>query len=104
MSFNLKAGVSLGDAVEAVQNVADHTLPSTITPSFSGTAKVFQASLRNLSLLLLVAYGGLHRARILYESFIHPITILSGLPSAGFGALLTLILFKWTSAFTPLSD
>ncbi len=63
--------------------------------SFTGTAQVFQASLKNLTLLLIVAIGVVYIVLgVLYESYIHPITILSGLPSAGVGALLTLILFK----------
>lgn len=95
ISFNLKPGVALGEAVQTVQELADRTLPSNVNTAFSGTAKVFQDSLRNLSLLLLIAIMVVYIVLgILYESFIHPITILSGLPSAGFGALLTLILFK----------
>ena len=70
-------------------------LPATITTSFSGTAKAFQDSLRNMGLLLLIAVAVVYIVLgVLYESYIHPITILSGLPSAGFGALLTLVLFK----------
>ncbi len=95
ISFNLKPGVALGDAVNAIQEVASQNLPSTITTTFSGTAKVFQDSLKNLSLLLLIAILVVYIVLgILYESYIHPITILSGLPSAGFGALLTIMLFK----------
>jgi HAE1 family hydrophobic/amphiphilic exporter-1 len=94
VAFNLKPGVSLGDAVDAVQEVASRTLPDTITTSFQGTAKAFQSSLKNLSLLLTVAVMVVFIVLgVLYESYIHPITILSGLPSAGVGALLTLILF-----------
>jgi len=94
VSFNLKPGVALGDAVDAVQDVAAHTLPASITTSFQGTAKAFQSSLKNLSLLLTVAVMVVFIVLgVLYESYIHPITILSGLPSAGVGALLTLILF-----------
>jgi HAE1 family hydrophobic/amphiphilic exporter-1 len=94
VAFNLKPGVSLGDAVDAVQDAASRTLPDTITTSFQGTAKAFQSSLKNLSLLLTVAVMVVFIVLgVLYESYIHPITILSGLPSAGVGALLTLILF-----------
>ena len=95
ISFNLKPGVALGDAVEAVQELAQKNLPARITTSFSGTAKAFQDSLRNMGLLLLIAVAVVYIVLgVLYESFIHPITILSGLPAAGFGALLTLVLFK----------
>ena len=95
VAFNLKPGVSLGDAVDEVQDLARHTLPATITPSFTGTAKTFQDSLKNLNILLLVAIAVVYIVLgVLYESFIHPITILSGLPSAGFGALLTLLIFN----------
>jgi HAE1 family hydrophobic/amphiphilic exporter-1 len=94
ISFNLKPGVSLSGATEKVQSLAKETLPSTITMSFQGTAQIFQASLQNLTLLLLVAVLVIYLVLgILYESFIHPFTILSGLPSAGLGALLTLLVF-----------
>jgi hydrophobic/amphiphilic exporter-1 (mainly G- bacteria), HAE1 family len=95
ISFNLKPGVALGDAVDAVQDLAHKNLPARITTNFSGTAKAFQDSLRNMGLLLLIAIAVVYIVLgVLYESFIHPITILSGLPAAGFGALLTLVLFK----------
>jgi len=95
VSFNLRPGFSLGEAVDAVQELADSTLPARIQTNFSGTAKAFQDSLRNMGLLLLIAIAIVYIVLgILYESFIHPLTILSGLPSAGFGALLTLLLFK----------
>jgi HAE1 family hydrophobic/amphiphilic exporter-1 len=95
VSFNLRPGVSLGDAVDQIQELARQNLPATLTTSFTGTAKVFQSSLKNLSLLLVIAILVVYIVLgILYESYIHPITILSGLPSAGFGALLTLLLFK----------
>ena len=95
VSFNLKPGVALGDAVDAVQDLADKTLPARIHTNFSGTAKAFQDSLRNMGLLLLIAIAVVYIVLgVLYESFIHPLTILSGLPSAGFGALLTLLIFK----------
>ena len=94
LSFNLKPGVSLGQAVEQVQEVARATLPDTVSTSFQGTARAFEASMRGLGLLLIMAILVIYIVLgILYESFIHPLTILSGLPSAGFGALLTLELF-----------
>jgi HAE1 family hydrophobic/amphiphilic exporter-1 len=95
LSFNLKPGAALGDAVSQVENLAAQTLPDNIRTSFAGSAKLFQDSLRNLGALLILAVGVVYIVLgILYESYIHPITILSGLPSAGFGALLTLLLFK----------
>ncbi len=95
LSFNLRPGHALGEAVDAVQELADKNLPGRVNTQFSGTAKAFQDSLRNMSLLLLIAVAVVYIVLgILYESFIHPLTILSGLPSAGFGALLTLYLFK----------
>jgi hydrophobic/amphiphilic exporter-1 (mainly G- bacteria), HAE1 family len=94
LSFNLPPGVSLGDAVAAVQRTAQQTLPSTISTAFSGTAQAFQASQQGLLFLLLLAVVVIYLVLgILYESFIHPLTILSGLPFAGFGALLTLLIF-----------
>jgi len=94
ISFNLRPGVSLGEAVSAVHKVAAKNLPSTITTSFQGTAQAFESSMEGLGLLLLMAILVIYIVLgILYESFIHPLTILSGLPSAGFGALLTLLLF-----------
>jgi hydrophobic/amphiphilic exporter-1 (mainly G- bacteria), HAE1 family len=94
VSFGLKPGVSLGTATAHVKQVADRVLPPTITTSFEGQAKVFQQSMSNLALLLFVAIGVVYIVLgALYESYIHPITILSGLPSAGLGALITLYLF-----------
>jgi HAE1 family hydrophobic/amphiphilic exporter-1 len=94
LSFNLKPGVSLGDAVAQVDAVTRANLPSTITTSFQGTAQAFASSLSGLGILLLMAVLVIYIVLgILYESFIHPLTILSGLPSAGFGALITLMLF-----------
>jgi HAE1 family hydrophobic/amphiphilic exporter-1 len=94
ISFNLRTGASLSRATETVQKLANETLPQTITFGFQGTAQVFQTSLQNLTLLLVVAVLVIYLVLgILYESFIHPLTILSGLPSAGLGALLTLLLF-----------
>ncbi len=95
LSFNLKPGVSLGDAVTEVNRVARDTLPATISTSFQGTAQAFEASFKGLGLLLVMSILVIYIVLgILYESFIHPVTILSGLPSAGFGALLTLLIFK----------
>jgi hydrophobic/amphiphilic exporter-1 (mainly G- bacteria), HAE1 family len=94
LSFNLKPGVSLGAAVSKVQQVARATLPTSVSTSFQGTAQAFQSSLTGLGFLLLVAIVVIYLVLgILYESFVHPLTILSGLPSAGFGALLTLLIF-----------
>jgi len=94
ISFNLKPGVSLSQATQQVLALAKSTLPATITTTFQGTAQVFQSSLQNLTLLLLVAVLVIYLVLgILYESFVHPLTILSGLPSAGLGALLTLLIF-----------
>ena len=94
VSFNLQPGHSIGEAVEAVQDVAYKTLPASIIANFQGQAAAFQSSLRNLSLLLVVAIMIVFIVLgVLYESYIHPLTILSGLPAAGVGALLTLMLF-----------
>jgi len=94
ISFNLRPGVSLSQATTQIQQVAKQNLPATITTTFQGSAQVFQSSLQNLTLLLLVAVLVIYLVLgILYESFIHPLTILSGLPSAGLGALLTLMIF-----------
>jgi hydrophobic/amphiphilic exporter-1 (mainly G- bacteria), HAE1 family len=96
VSFNLRPGVPLGSAVEEIQKVErDLRLPATLSTSFQGTVQAFQRSLQGLGLLLLAAVLVIYLILgILYESFIHPLTILSGLPSAGVGALLTLILFN----------
>ena len=95
ISFNLRTGVALGDAVSALSGLARTMLPATITASFQGTAQVFESSLKNLGVLLLVAVMVIYIVLgILYESFIHPITILSALPLAGVGALLTLLIFN----------
>jgi HAE1 family hydrophobic/amphiphilic exporter-1 len=94
VSFNLKPGAALGDVVARIQDVAEHELPETIGTQFQGAAKAFQNSLGNLLVLLIIAIAVVYIVLgILYESYIHPITILSGLPSAGFGALVTLFLF-----------
>ncbi|MBI2677688.1 MAG: efflux RND transporter permease subunit [Candidatus Koribacter versatilis] len=95
ISFNIQEGTSLGDAVAAVYREAAQTLPATVSTSFQGTAQAFESSLKGLGLLLVLAVLVIYIVLgILYESFIHPITILSGLPSAGFGALLTLLIFR----------
>ncbi|HKN67057.1 MAG TPA: efflux RND transporter permease subunit [Gemmatimonadaceae bacterium] len=94
LSFNLRPGVALGDAVNEVQRISRNTLPSTITTNFSGTAQAFQAAQAGLLALLVIAIFVIYVVLgVLYESFIHPITILSGLPFAAFGALLTLLIF-----------
>jgi HAE1 family hydrophobic/amphiphilic exporter-1 len=95
LSFNLREGVALGSAVDQVQTLARETLPATITTSFSGQAQAFQQSQKGLAFLLVVAVLVIYLVLgILYESFIHPITILSALPFATFGALMALLLFK----------
>jgi len=96
ISFNLAPGVSLGEAVQAVQGAERAMgLPSTIHPGFQGTAQAFQASLANEPLLILAALITVYIVLgILYESYVHPITILSTLPSAGLGALLALLLTR----------
>jgi HAE1 family hydrophobic/amphiphilic exporter-1 len=96
ISFNLAPGFALGQAVDAIQKLErDEGLPATINTGFQGTAQVFQDSLRGQGVLILAAiFAAYVVLGILYESFIHPITIISGLPSAGIGAILTLILFK----------
>ena len=94
VSFSLAKGVALGDAVSSIRKVAANLLPATVTISFEGSAKVFQEATKNLALLLFVAIGVVYIVLgALYESYIHPITILSGLPSAGLGALITLYIF-----------
>jgi HAE1 family hydrophobic/amphiphilic exporter-1 len=95
LSFDLAPGVSLGSAVSQVEAAARQSLPSTITTEFSGTAQAFQQAQSGLLMLLVLAVVVIYIVLgILYESFIHPLTILSGLPFAGFGALLTLVVFR----------
>jgi HAE1 family hydrophobic/amphiphilic exporter-1 len=95
VSFNLSAGYALSQAVDAVNRVARQTLPATITTSFQGTAQAFEKSFRGLGVLLVLSILVIYLVLgVLYESFIHPVTILSGLPSAAFGALVTLLWFK----------
>jgi HAE1 family hydrophobic/amphiphilic exporter-1 len=95
ISFNLAPGVPLGTAVDAVnKTLAEMHLPATLTANFQGSAQVFQSSVKGMGILLIMSIIVIYIILgILYESFIHPITILSGLPSAGLGALLTLMLF-----------
>jgi HAE1 family hydrophobic/amphiphilic exporter-1 len=91
ISFALKPGVSLGAAIDQINKVSRQVLPATVTTNFQGSAKVFQASLANLNMLFFIAIGVVYIVLgMLYESYIHPITILSGLPSAALGGLLTL--------------
>ncbi len=95
ISFNLQPGVSLGTAVDRVESLARETLPQTVRTIFQGTAAAYQSSLKGMGVLLVMAVLVIYMVLgILYESFIHPITILSGLPSAGLGALATLLIFR----------
>jgi HAE1 family hydrophobic/amphiphilic exporter-1 len=95
LQFNLKPGVALSDATKQVDEAAREIgLPDTMSFTYQGTAEVFQNSLKGFAILLIIAILVIYLVLgILYESFIHPITILSGLPSAGMGALVTLLLF-----------
>ena len=94
LSFDLAKGTSLSDVVPVIEREAKAGLDQEVSTQFQGTAQAYQASLGNLGMLLLMAVLVIYIILgILYESFIHPLTILSGLPSAGFGALLTLALF-----------
>jgi len=94
ISFGLRPGVSLGAAVDSIERTAAAMLPPTVTAGFQGSAKTFQESMQNLTLLLIVAIAVVYIVLgMLYESYVHPITILSGLPAAGLGALVTLLLF-----------
>ena len=94
--FNLLPGVSLGEAVDKIKALErEIRIPVALTTSLQSTAQAFQSSLQGLGVLLLVAVLVVYLVLgILYESFIHPLTILSGLPSAGLGALLTLMIFR----------
>jgi HAE1 family hydrophobic/amphiphilic exporter-1 len=95
ISFNLREGVALGDAVVQINGLAREILPASITTNFQGTAQEFQKSITSLWVLLALAVFVVYLVLgILYESFIHPLTILSGLPSAGLGALIALYLFS----------
>jgi HAE1 family hydrophobic/amphiphilic exporter-1 len=94
ISFNLKPGVALGDGLKIVEKIARESLPPSVNTGFQGAAQAFQASMTGLWILLIMALLVIYIVLgILYESFIHPLTILSGLPAAGFGALATLMLF-----------
>jgi HAE1 family hydrophobic/amphiphilic exporter-1 len=94
LSFNLRPGHSLGHAVASIEAAAREVLPASITTSFQGSAAAFQESTRGLGLILIMAIFVIYVVLgILYESFIHPLTILSGLPAAGLGALVTLMIF-----------
>jgi len=95
LSFNLRPGVALGDAMALVDEVSRTTLPQGVSKSFQGTAQAFQASFSGLWLLLIMSIFVIYIVLgVLYESYIHPITILSGLPAAGLGALITLLVFR----------
>ena len=95
ISFNLKSGYALGDAIPQLKNAAAQSLPAGVTTVFQGTAQAFQETLQGLGLILILSVVVIYIVLgVLYESFTHPLTILSGLPSAGFGALLTLLIFK----------
>jgi HAE1 family hydrophobic/amphiphilic exporter-1 len=95
ISFGLKPGSALGTVLTHVREIADKNLPEGVSGEFQGAAKAFQSSLSNLAVLLVIAIMVVYIVLgILYESYIHPLTILSGLPSAAFGALVTLILFR----------
>ncbi|MFA7403823.1 MAG: efflux RND transporter permease subunit, partial [Pelobacteraceae bacterium] len=94
ISFNLRPGVALGDAMKLVDRLAETALPATVSTSFQGTAQAFKSSFSGLWILLTMAIFVIYIVLgVLYESYIHPITILSGLPAAGFGALITLMIF-----------
>ena len=94
ISYNLAPGVALGSANSAIDKIVKSVIPDSITTNYQGASQVFQSSLPSLGFLLAIAILVIYLILgILYEDFIHPITILSGLPSAGFGALLTLMLF-----------
>ena len=95
ISFDTRPGVAIGQAVADVQRIARQTLPSSIQTTFAGTAQAFQSSQAGLVFLLVLAVLVIYLVLgVLYESFIHPLTILSGLPFAGFGALVTLLIFR----------
>jgi HAE1 family hydrophobic/amphiphilic exporter-1 len=95
VSFGLARGASLGDVLSRVSQVTKDTVPEGVTGQFQGAAAAFEGALSNLAVLLIIAVLVVYIVLgILYESYIHPLTILSGLPSAAFGALLTLILFR----------
>ncbi|MEQ1871763.1 MAG: efflux RND transporter permease subunit [Vicinamibacterales bacterium] len=95
IGFNLKPGYALGDAVPLLKTTATDTLPASISLAFQGAAQAFESSLAGIGLVLIMAIVVIYIVLgVLYESFTHPLTILSGLPAAAFGALLTLLVFK----------
>ena len=95
IAFNVKPGAALGDAMAQVETAARDLVPPSVSRMFQGTAQVFQSSVKGMGVLLLVAIFVIYIVLgVLYESFFHPITILSALPSAAIGALLTLMVFK----------
>lgn len=95
ISFNIKPGLSIGTAVDQITKLAHNTLPTTITTSFQGQAQAFQSSIAGMAVLFIMAVLVIYMVLgILYESFIHPITILTALPFAGLGALVTLWIFR----------
>jgi HAE1 family hydrophobic/amphiphilic exporter-1 len=108
ISFNVKPGYSIGDAVNQINELARTSLSPAISTTFQGNAQAFQSSFTGLGVLVLMSILVIYLVLgILYESFIHPITILSGLPSAGFGALLSLYLFHTAAVkgwISPLLD
>ena len=94
--FNLKPGVALGDATKAVEDLARNSLPATVSTRFEGTAAAFSSSMTSMWVLIILALAVIYIILgILYEDFLHPITILSGLPSAALGGLLTLVFFGY---------
>ena len=94
ISFNLQPGIALGDAMALIRTLSEKLLPQTVSTSFQGTAQAFQSSFAGSRILLALAVFVIYIVLgVLYESYIHPITILSGLPAAGFGALITLMIF-----------
>jgi HAE1 family hydrophobic/amphiphilic exporter-1 len=95
ISFNLRSGYSLGEATAVIREIARKELPATVSYGFQGSAQAFTSSFQGLGLLLIMAVLVIYVVLgILYEDFIHPLTILSGLPAAGFGALFTLWAFR----------
>src|SRR5258708_7291719 len=94
ISFNLAPGVSLSDITSAIDSLARRELPATVSGTFQGTAAAFTSSLQGLGLMLIIAVLTIYLVLgVLYEDFLHPLTILSGLPAATFGALITLLIF-----------
>jgi HAE1 family hydrophobic/amphiphilic exporter-1 len=95
VTFNLRTGVSLSEVTGEIERIARAELPATVSGTFQGTAQAFTSSLQGLGLMLIIAVLTIYIVLgVLYEDFIHPLTILSGLPAATFGALVTLLLFR----------